>query len=113
MKNIRKFYGDTIIKLEDLQEGKLNNKFKIEYYQMETSITDASHLNQYGIEILKKSLETDEILERKEIMDITNIEEKINNLLDILYRNKVTPISVIDVIDDLQYMGFIECKNNK
>ena len=107
MKNTRKFYGDTIINLEDMEEDELRNLFKIEYYQIESSISEASHLNQYGIEILKRSYKDDTILERKEIMDITNVEEKVNNVLDILYRNKVTPISVDDIIEDLQFMGFI------
>ena len=107
MKNTRKFYGDTIIKLEDMEEEDTNNKFKIEYYQLESAITEASHLARYGVEILKRDVVNDEILERKEIRDITNVEEKIYNVLDILYRNEVTPVSVDDIIEDLQFMGFI------
>ena len=107
MKNTRKFYGDTIIKLEDTEEDGLSNQFKLEYYQVKSSITEASHLVKYGVEILKRDVINDEILERKEIRDITNVEEKIYNVLDILYRNEVTPVSVNDVIEDLQFMGFI------
>lgn len=107
MKNTRKFYGDTIIKLEDMEEEDVSNQFKIEYYQVESAMTEASHLVKYGVEILKRDVVNDDILERKEIRDITNIEEKIYNVLDILYRNKVTPVSVEDVIEDLQFMGFV------
>ena len=107
MKNTRKFYGDTIIKLEDIEEEATNNQFKIEYYQLESAITEASHLAKYGVEILKRDVVNNEILERREIRDITNVEEKIYNVLDILYRNEVTPVSVDDVIEDLQFMGFI------
>ena len=109
MKNTRKFYGDTIIKLENMEEKNTctGNKFKIEYYQLESSITEANHLVKYGVEILKRDVVNDNILERKEIRDITNTEEKIYNLLDILYRNEVTPISLNDVIEDLQFIGYI------
>lgn len=107
MKNTRKFYGDTIIKLEDTEEDGLSNQFKLEYYQVKSYITEASHLVKYGVEILKRDVVNNDILERKEIRDITNVEEKIYNVLDILYRNEVTPVSIDDVIEDLQFMGFI------
>lgn len=107
MKNTRKFYGDTIIKLENMEEEDVSNQFKIEYYQVENAITEASHLVKYGVEILKRDVVSNNILERKEIRNITNVEEKIYNVLDILYRNEVTPVSVEDVIEDLQFMGFI------
>lgn len=107
MKNTRKFYGDTIIKCEDMENAEQKNHFKLEYYQVESAITEASHLAKYGIEILKRDVVNDDILERKEIRDITNVEEKIYNVLDILYRNEVTPVSVDDVIEDLEFMGFI------
>lgn len=109
MKNTRKHFGDTIIKKEDSKEEE-SNSFKIEYYEIESSISEAEYLNQYGLEIVKRNIKDGEIVERKGIMDITKSEEKINNLLDILHRNKVTPISLIDIIEDLQYMGFLENK---
>jgi len=107
MKNTRKFYGDTIIKLEDMKEKNSSNCYKIEYYELKSSIIEETHLSEYGVEILKKDFFNDEVLERKEVRNIANTEEKIYNVLDILYRNEVTPVSLDDVIEDLKFMGFI------
>ena len=58
----------------------------------------------YGIEIIK---EQNDLLESKrekeEIRSIYKNEDKTNEILEILKRNKVTPIELKDVIQDLTY----------
>ena len=45
--------------------------------------------------------ENNQIIERKEIDNIFDNEEKIDKLLELLKRNKVTPISVEEIIADI------------
>ena len=97
MKNIRKFYGEIVVKVEKIDYEKNFYEFIVEYYKI-------FHENskKIGIEVIKKiKIENDEIIERKEVDDILDSEEKADKLLEILKRNKVTPIALKDVIDDL------------
>ena len=97
MKNIRKFYGEIVVKVEKIDYEKNFYEFIVEYYKI---FHENSKKN--GIEVIKKiKIENDEIIERKEVDDILDSEEKADKLLEILKRNKVTPIALKDVIDDL------------
>ena len=56
----------------------------------------------YGIEIVKKEYFGRRHLKKKEnIYNITNDETVIDNLLQVLRRNKVTPVSLNDVIEEV------------
>ena len=97
MKNIRKFYGEIVVKVEKIDYEKNFYEFIVEYYKI---FHEKS--KKIGIEVIKKiKIENDEIIERKEVDDILDSEEKADKLLEILKRNKVTPIALKDVIDDL------------
>lgn len=61
----------------------------IKYYKLKNE--------KYGLEIIKKGNKNDEKIE---IKNITNNEQQINNLLDILVIKQITPNS-LDVIEDL------------
>lgn len=86
----KKLYG-----IADLshKEQEQSNIFRIEYYKIKEE--------KYGIEIIKKC--KNESIENKEIRMIEKDEKKINNLLNILKRNKVTPIEVEYILEDLNY----------
>ena len=90
MKNIRKFYGDTIVKLDNLDYKNCFNEFKVEYYK--TANLESENL-KYGIAVIKRiKIENNEITEKKEIDSFLDTEEKADKLLYILKRNKVTPV---------------------
>ena len=66
MKNIRKFYGEIVVKVEKIDYEKNFYEFIVEYYKI-------FHENskKIGIEVIKKiKIENDEIIERKEVDDI-------------------------------------------
>ena len=43
-------------------------------------------------------------VETKEFSNIVDTEEKVNNILEILKRNKVTPVAVHDVLEDMNVL---------
>lgn len=69
-----------------------NNKFLLQYY-----LTKPEN-NIYGIEIVK--IEEDNTSESKHIFDILRGKEKTLSILEMLFRNQVTPATFADVIDD-------------
>ena len=95
------FYGGTFINKEQLKEEKIYTPIKLEYYKIKNG---EKWIENYGIEILKTKYEGEEILtEKAEINNITSDENTIENLLEILKRNEVTPISANEIIQDLLY----------
>lgn len=101
MKNIRKLFGETKVKLEEWNYQNYYDEFKVEYYKIENLEKDN---RRFGIEVLKKTkYKNNVIIERRKIENFLNTEEKVDKLLKILKRNRVTPIAVEDVIDDLKF----------
>jgi len=83
---------------KDLEEEKIE-RIKLEYYKVLKEDSE-----DYGIEINK--IQTEEGRNNNEciyIENITNSDDVINKLLQVLSENKVTPIIAKDVIDDYMY----------
>lgn len=63
-----------------------------------------SYLNgqAYGIEIERQDFKDGNLIniERDQIKKISSIEEKVNNLLDLIHRNKVSPIHIVDILGE-------------
>lgn len=98
MNYIKKLYGRAIIDSSDSMELLENNKIELEYYQIKSETSS----KPYGIEIVKKNIENDIMnIEDKTVRHICNEEQDNMKLLEILMLNKVTPIAVDDVIEDL------------
>ena len=96
----KKFYGKTTIDSSDSDELSKGYKMELEYYQLENSTSK----HQYGIEIVKKEKTNDQLnIEKKIIDNICNKEQETIKLLELLMINKVTPISVDDILQDLAY----------
>ena len=94
----KKFYGKTTIDSSDSDELSKGYKMELEYYQLENSTSK----HQYGIEIVKKEKTNDQLnIEKKIIDNICNKEQETIKLLELLMINKVTPISVDDILQDL------------
>lgn len=76
------------------------SRFKLEYYIIEKQINTtngALYFHSYGIEIIKKA---GDIIETKAIMNVVYSEELARNLAESLAKNKVTPLTMEEVIDD-------------
>lgn len=98
MNSIGKLYGKTSINNSDSEDLGENYQVELEYYKMEESTKQ----RPYGIKIVKRKMENNQMnIEEKTIDNICYREQETNKLLDILINNKVTPISVDDVIHDL------------
>lgn len=103
MKNIREFYGDTVIDKNDYNE--FDSEFKIELTYYKTQGLELLDDKKFGIEIVKKETDGKNIkVEAKEFESIVDTEEKVNNILEVLKRNKVTPIAVNDVLEDMKVL---------
>lgn len=96
------FFGGKFISKESLEEAGIDHSIKLEYYKI---INEDEFINKnqakYGIKVVKTEyLKDDTKVENKEIRYLSNSEQKTNELLEILKRNEVTPISIQDIIYD-------------
>ena len=104
MKCVKELYGKTIIDSSDSDEISKDCQIELEYYHIE-NVTSSK---PYGVEIVKRNIENNSMnIENKEINNICYNKKDNFKLLDILISNKVTPISVDDVIEDLTIIKVI------
>jgi len=111
MENTRKFYGDAFIRFEDSEDNDIVEPFKLEYYQIE-DINCSEKAPEFGIEIIKRKIDDEVILDKKSFKNITSTQENVNNMLNILQKNKVSPIIAGDVIEDLMKDNIYQCTEN-
>lgn len=90
MKCSKRLYGIADLSKEEQKESSIS---KLEYYKIKEE--------KYGVEIIQKY--TNEKIEDKQIRELEQSEEKIDKLLSILKRNKVTPTEVEYILEDLNY----------
>ena len=89
---------------EELQNIGVKYPIKLEYYKTQTNEEKVKNVNdiKYGIEVIKTSyIEETVDVEKTCIPEIIKDEEKVENILNILKENKVTPISAGYIIEDL------------
>lgn len=100
---MKTLYGSAIIDKEELSEVCIEHKIELEYYKIinkENSVKN--NKLKFGIKIVKKEYINNSIMtEEKEIKNLSDNEQKIIEILEVLKRNKVTPIGVIDVMLDM------------
>ena len=93
---MRTFFGGNFIKEEMLSEAGIYHPIKLEYYKR-----IKENKAKFGICIIKTEYKTKEkIIEEKEIKYLTNDEKRVNQVLNMLKENYVTPIGLEDVICD-------------
>lgn len=96
------FFGGTFIKAEELKEANINYPIKLEYYKIinEDQMTIKKKA-KYGVKVVKTEYKKEEInVEEEKIEYLSNDEQKIEEILNILKINEVTPVSVKDIIVD-------------
>lgn len=106
---MNKFFGGTFIKKEKLQEAGIKHPIKLEYYKIinEDEFYNKKH-EKYGIKIVKTEYKENDIkVEDKTIKYLSSNEQKVNEILEILKENEVTPIAVQDVICDFSKRSFL------
>ena len=103
------FFGGTFIKKEDLQEAGIDYPIKLEYYKI---INEDEFIKnnkaKYGIKVVKTEyLEENIKTENETIKHSSNSEQKVDEILNTLKQNEVTPIATKDVISDISKSSFI------
>ncbi len=97
----KSLFGRTVIDSSDSDE--INEKIELEYY--ETRNLAEKNGREYGIEVIKKEKMQEKFnIESKIINNISKEETQIDRLLEILMLNKVTPITVDDIISDISVL---------
>lgn len=90
MKKVRLLFSNEVT-LDD------NRSMKLEYNMTENSVPDSNE-PYYGIQIIKI---IDNNLEKEEIRGISYSKDKVESITRILFQNVVTPISMVEIVDDL------------
>lgn len=97
------YYGATFFDEEDVLESNIKNRIELEYYGSKNeNIVNTNNLKTYCIQIIKKEYEKNSIKIEKE--DITCECENIIKFIELiekLKKNKVTPICLQDIVEDL------------
>ena len=104
MKYLKTLYGKAVIDSSDSEEIQNDHKIELEYYTTKHNLLFKNESKPYGIEVVKKDIERNRIdVEKKVLNNICKLEQDTKNLLDLLVVNKVTPMSVEDIISDLKF----------
>lgn len=99
----KSLFGRTVIDSSDSDEIGEDEKIELEYY--ETHYLADKHGRKYGIEVVKKKRRNEKFnIETKIVNNLSSKEKEVDKLLEILMLNKVTPISVDDVISDISVL---------
>lgn len=86
----------------------INYPIKLEYYKIinEDEITKNNNI-KYGIKVVKTEyIENDTKVEDETIKYLSSNEQKIEEILNTLKENEVTPIATRDVISDISKSSF-------
>jgi len=104
MRYSKKLYGTARIDNSDSKEIGESQTIELEYYEIEDDLVLQEESKKYGVEIVKKRVEHEEVkVENKIINNIYSEEKDMSNLLEKLINNKVTPITLEDIIEDLKF----------
>lgn len=100
---MKKFYAGIVLNKDELADSN-SNRIELEYYKIskrsKESFTKKS--NTYGIEIVKKEyLGNKKLKEKNNVYNLTNDENVIDKLLNILKNNRVTPMGLVDAMDEV------------
>lgn len=101
MHNLRTFFGKTTINNEDAEQANFDRMY-LEYYKNVNEREIKKDEKPYGVTIIKKT-QIGKILEieEKEVKNILNRENDVDNILKLLVEYKVKPIGLDDVLQDL------------
>ena len=101
MNNLRTFFGNTTLHNEDAEQANFDRMY-LEYYKNVNEREIKKDEKPYGVTIIKKT-QIGKILEieEKEVKNILNRENDVDNILKLLVEYKVTPIGLDDVLQDL------------
>ena len=110
---MKNFFGSIFINRDELKEAAIDYPIKVEYYKI---INEEEKIKKnkliYGIQVIKTEYRDKIGVEQTKIEHITNDENEITKLLDLIKENEVTPIGLEDVILEIKSRQAI-AKNKK
>ena len=93
-----KIYGN--IEIKNRLEGLDYNPIQLEYYKTFNNEKN-NNRKPYGIGVIKRCSNEIEIdIEKREFNHIFSEENDADNMLELLLKNKVTPIALKDILED-------------
>ncbi len=103
MEIIKEFYGGTSIDCNDTEYIMKKGKIELKYYKIISNIVGKKNKHKkYGIEVVKKYVNNNIVSEEKKgIFNCIEKEEVADRVLELLKVNKVSPINVVDILEDL------------
>lgn len=103
METIKEFYGGTFLDCNDVEYVMKKGKIELKYYKIISNVVSKKNKNRkFGIEVVKKCVNNNVVSEeKKEIFNCIEKEEVADKVLELLKVNKVSPINVVDVLEDL------------
>ena len=110
---MKNFFGSIFLNRNELEEAGINYPIKVEYYKI-TNEEEKIKQNKliYGIQIIKTEYRDKIGVEQSKAEHLTNNESEINNMLNLLKENEVTPIGLEDVIIEIKKLQAL-AKNKK
>lgn len=78
--------------------------FSLDYYLLEKEVCiESKCINRFGVEIYKRAKRPDgtAYAEYRKIFDVFHTAEEAMEVLEVMARNTVTPISMKDILEDL------------
>ena len=100
---LKNFYGSIFISREELKVAGIDYPIKVEYYKIineDERVKDNKSI--FGIQAIKTEYKDKIGIEQSKVEHITNNEKQIEMILEQIKRNEVTPISLEDVIIEIQ-----------
>lgn len=104
MEQFKRFYGGTFINKEELIANGISYPIKLEYYKIIKGSKDFLNVSGdiYGIQVVKTEYINKTVkIETQEINYKIDNEQKIDQILEILKNNQVTPAVAGEVVEDL------------
>lgn len=98
---MKTFFSSTFVNEELLQQEGICYPIKLEYYKITNEIDPQEEKVKFGIKVVEKEYKKEGIkVNKQKIEEVSNDEEKIEELLKKLERNEVTPGGLEDVINE-------------
>lgn len=103
MYDSKTLYGSVFLELEDLIETAINYPIELAYYKTNYIRNNST---MYGVEVVKNEYKEEEInTEANSTHLFTENESKVEKILEILRKYKVTPMGADDVLCELVKSG--------
>lgn len=101
MEIIKEFYGAISMRVNNIDCSKKEGKMELKYYKIISKFNDKKN-RRFGIEVIKKCT-FDNIVseEKKEVFNCIEKEDVAEQVLEVLKVNKVSPINVVDILEDM------------